>query len=92
MIARVLTLLPYLVLPALVLIPAIIGAHLLLSNGDLLVERYQRLVYNLTQEHPEEEGNHQAIIRYSRLIGAFALIFSLSMAGLSYYFFFVRAS
>ncbi|MBC2595540.1 hypothetical protein H5P28_14835 [Ruficoccus amylovorans] len=92
MIARVLTLLPYLVLPALVLIPAIIGAHLLLSNGDILVERYQRLVYNLTQEQPEEEGDHQAIIRYSRLIGIFALVFSLCMAALSYYYFFGRTA
>ncbi len=84
---------PYLAFPALVLISAVVGLHLILTSQEVLLERYERLVYNLTNEHPEDfnGGNQRTIVLYGRILGATSLVFSLAMAGLTYYYFFCRA-
>lgn len=90
----VLHLLPYLAFPALVLVSAAIGLHLLLTSREVLMERYQALIYNLTHEQLEDLDRRlcRKIVWSSRMLGALAMLFSAGMVMASYAFFFAPAA
>jgi multisubunit Na+/H+ antiporter MnhB subunit len=90
----VLHLFPYLAFPALILVSAVVGLHLLLTSREVLMERYQALVYNLTHEQLEDLDRRQCrkIVWSSRMLGAFAMLFSAGMVMASYAYFFAPAT
>ncbi|MDP0497882.1 MAG: hypothetical protein Q7Q73_16895 [Verrucomicrobiota bacterium JB024] len=90
----VLHLFPYLAFPTLILVSAAVGLHLLLTSREVLMERYQALIYNLTHEQLQDLDRRQCrkIVWSSRMLGAFAMLFSAGMAVASYGYFFASTA
>ncbi|MEM9226913.1 MAG: hypothetical protein AAGA45_03005 [Verrucomicrobiota bacterium] len=84
--AEIVRALTHMIYPAIVLITGAIGVYLLVMQNESLREKYDRLFYAITQQHPEDYSSSYYRVAQitTRFVGIAFLLVSLLFAYLTY--------